>query len=94
MQHSKQKIRDVFFNKIGMPDLKIQHELDFYINIANFKYLADLDILTLANFQQNLTRLGVASHRLEVECGHWTRPKRTPLDERKCKICHKLEDEF
>ena len=45
-------------------------------------------------FQQNLTRLRVSSHRLEVECGRWARPERTPFDDRKCKLCHKLEDEY
>ena len=42
-------------------------------------------------FQQNLTRLRVSSHRLEGECDRWARPERTPLDDRKCKLCHILE---
>ena len=63
----------------------------FYVNIANFKYQTYLDTLTVKKFQQNLTRLQVSSHKLEVECGRWTRPERTPLDNRKCKMCNILE---
>ena len=36
----------------------------------------------------------VASHRLEVEVGRWARPNREPVDERKCRHCNMLEDEF
>ena len=39
------------------------------LQISNIK----LNILTIAKFHQNLTRLRVSSHRLEVECGRWTR---------------------
>ena len=39
-------------------------------------------------------KLRVSSHRLEVEIGRWSRPVSTPFDERKCKICDKLEEEF
>ena len=51
-------------------------------------------MLTVKKFQQNLTRLRVSSHKLEVECGRWTRPERTPLDNRKCNMWNILEDEF
>ena len=93
LQCFKQKIRDVF-EQDWHARLENSTRARFYINIANFKYQAYLDNLTIAKFQQNLTRLRVSAHRLEVECGRWTRPERTPLDERKCKICHRLEDEF
>lgn len=36
----------------------------------------------------------MSSHRLEVEAGRWARPVRVDYDERKCRICSKLEDEF
>ena len=41
-----------------------------------------------------MSKLRVSSHRLEIEVGRWSRPNRTPLDERKCFRCQKLEDEF
>ena len=41
-----------------------------------------------------MTKSRVSSHRLEVEIGRWSRPVSTPFDERKCRICDKLEDEF
>lgn len=54
----------------------------------------NLDTLKVAKFQQNLTRLKVSSHMLKVESGRWCRPERTPLDDKKCKICHILENEY
>ena len=32
--------------------------------------------------------------RLEIESGRWHRPMRKPVDERKCKNCNVLENEF
>ena len=33
-------------------------------------------------------------HRLEIEAGRWSRPHRTPLNERLCTNCNKIEDEY
>ena len=41
-----------------------------------------------------MANLRVSSHRLEIEVGRWARPNRTPINERKCRYCDKLEDEF
>ena len=93
LQHFKQKVKDIFIQE-WHARLENSTRARFYINIADFKFQTYLDNLTIMKFQQNLTRLRVSSHRLEVECGRWARPERTPLDDRKCKLCHKLEDEY
>ena len=36
----------------------------------------------------------MASHSLEIETDRGTRPNKTPLENRKCKQCNILEDEF
>ena len=36
----------------------------------------------------------MSSHRLEIEMGRWAKPERIEFDDRKCKLCNKLEDEF
>ena len=36
----------------------------------------------------------MSSHRLAIESGRWGRPNRIPVDERKCKVCSVLEDEY
>ena len=36
----------------------------------------------------------MSSHRLECEAGRWARPVRVAYDERKCRVCNILEDEF
>ena len=48
----------------------------------------------MKKFRVTMTKLRVSSHRLEIEVGRWARPNRTPVDERKCRYCNKLEDEF
>ena len=41
-----------------------------------------------------MTKLRIASHRLELETGRWSRHNAISFEERKCKICNQLEDEF
>ena len=41
-----------------------------------------------------LSKLRVSSHRLQIEAGRWVRPRRIPVNERKCTICQVVEDEF
>ncbi len=41
-----------------------------------------------------MTRLRTSSHRLAIESGRWSRPNRTPLENRLCIVCMILEDEY
>ena len=41
-----------------------------------------------------MTPLRVSSHRVEIESGRWNKHRAIPLDDRKCKNCSILEDEF
>ena len=56
-----------------------------FINTTSFKYQPYLDIINV--------RKRMSSHRLEVKTGRWTRPEKTPFENRKCKFCNNLEDE-
>ena len=51
-------------------------------------------MINVKKFQTSLSRLRLSSHRLEVETGRSTRPKKTPFENRKCKFCNNLEDEY
>ena len=42
----------------------------------------------------HLSKIRMSSHRLEIEAGMWDRPQSIPLNERKCRVCNVLEDEF
>ena len=66
----------------------------FYRNIADFKFQSYFEIISVKKFRTAMTKLRVSSHRLEVETGRWTRPVSTPFNDRKCRICDKLENEF
>ena len=41
-----------------------------------------------------MSKIRMSSHRLEIEAGRWHRPQSIRLDDRKCRICGTLEDEF
>ena len=69
-------------------------ELFFYRQIASFQSSEYLEIVNIKKFRIALTKLRVSSHRLEIEMGRWARPERIEFDDRKCKLCNKLEDEF
>ena len=53
-----------------------------------------LDDIKVNKFKVVLTCFRKSAHRLEIEAGRWHKPTKIPPNERKCKICNKLEDEF
>jgi len=41
-----------------------------------------------------LTKIRVSSHRLTIETGRWEKPNVIPRNERVCKECNTVEDEY
>ena len=66
----------------------------FYNTVANFGYQSYLDSINIEKFRISLSKLRLSSHRLEVEVGRWVKPRAITLNNRKCKLCGVLEDEF
>ena len=48
----------------------------------------------MTKYRFNLTRLRVSSHRLRIESGRWSKPNPTPVEQRTCIVCNRLEDEY
>jgi len=67
---------------------------NFYKHISVFQFQPYLNICNVNKFRVNLSKLRMSSHRLNIETGRWARPTPIPLDQRKCTVCNKLEDEF
>ena len=61
---------------------------------SDFSFKTYLDNIYVKKYRQALSRLRLSSHRLAIETGRWSGPTRIPLDERRCQICDKLEDEY
>jgi hypothetical protein len=59
-----------------------------------FRYQPYLDTVKITKFRKALTILRVSSHCLEVEPGRLHRPQQISVDERKCRLCNIIEDEF
>ena len=89
----KSRMRDMFMQD-WHSRLENSTRARFYLNIENFQYQKYLDILTVQKYRISLSRLRLSSHRLEIEMGRWAKPNKVPLDNRKCKICNVVEDEF
>ena len=53
-----------------------------------------LENLNVFKYMQAMSKLRMSSHRLAKESGRWTRPNRIPVNERKCRRCKLVEDEY
>ena len=89
----KIRVKDIFIQD-WHSRLENSLKARFYSTFDNFKYQHYLDCITLDKFRLILSRYRVSSHRLEIEAGRWTKPNKTPLENRKCKQCNTLEDEY
>ena len=89
----KQRLKDNFVQKWN-EELNQSSRTIVYKSIANFGFSPYLDMITVKKFRLTLAKLRTSSHRLEVEMGRWARPERTALENRKCKHCQTLEDEY
>ena len=89
---AKQRLRDNFIQKWN-EELNQSSRAIFYKSILNFEFNPYLDLITV-RFRVALSKLRTSSHRLEIEIGRWTRHVRTPIEDRKCKYCYTLEDEY
>ena len=65
-----------------------------FLTLADFKYREYLDVLNIMKYRKSLSRLRLSSHRLEVKVCRWAKPNKIPYQNRKCKVCNVLEDEF
>ena len=89
----KQRLTDSFMQDWNSR-LAESSRANFYSLFSKFEYQPYLEVINVKKFRVTMTKLRVASHRLEIEVGRWARPNRVPIDERKCRLCNKLKDEF
>ena len=45
-------------------------------------------------YRRNLAKFRISAHNLAIETGRYTRPIKTPIENRKCFHCGQIEDEF
>ena len=88
----KLKLRDIFMQD-WHSRLESSTRSRFFIHTANFQYQTYLDKASVVKYRKSFSQLRLSSHRLEIEIGWWAKPK-ISLDDRKCKLCNSLEDEF
>ena len=89
----KIRVKDIFMQELHSR-LENSTRARFYFHISDFRYQPYLDILQIQKYRRNLSRLRVSSPRLEIEMGRWAKPNKIPSDNRICKSCNVLEDEF
>ena len=74
--------------------LRKSSRASFYPGISSFHYQHYLNFVRVKKYRQAIARLPCSSHRLEIEAGRWHKPIRTPVENRKCKRCDVVENEF
>ena len=89
----KQRLNDNFIQNWNSR-LEESSRANFYTLFSNFDHQLYLETIKITKFRIALCKLRLSSHRLEIEVGRWAKPNRTPLDQRKCRICNIVEDEF
>lgn len=89
----KQRLTDIFIQN-WRARLEASTRANFYTSISIFQFQPYLEKINITKFIQAFSRLRMSSHRLEVESGRWVRPNSIPLNDRKCRFCNVLEDEF
>ena len=67
---------------------------NFYSYLRSFQFQNYLNFVKVKKYRNAISRLKCSSHRLEIESGRWQKPIRTPVDERLCKNCNVVENEF
>ena len=89
----RQRVRDIFVQN-WTSEFDNSSRALFYRSFSNFKFQSYLEFISVKKFRVVLSKLRVSSHKLECEAGRWARPVRVVYDERKCRVCNILEDEF
>ena len=89
----KQRLKDNFIQN-WTERIKTSSCARTYSLFHDFSYKTYLHVVKIEKFRFVMSRIHMSSHRLQIEAGRWHRPQSIPLNERKCKICNSVEDEF
>ena len=90
----RQRLTDNFNQNLNSRLTESNRANSYSIFLSNFNLQLFLKTVKVTGFRVALSKLRVSSHRLEIEVGRWTRPNRIPIEQRKCRICNMIEDEF
>ena len=94
MTFLKQRLTDNFIQN-WHSRLEESSRAIFYRSIASFQLQPYLQSLNVTKFRNAISKLRMASNRLEIETGRWVRVnERVPVNERKCRLCNVMEDEY
>ena len=90
----KQRLTDYYVQNTNA-QLQTHSRARFVQTLFGFFQFHDyLNIVRIPKYKYSLIKLWLSSHRLAVETGRWNKPHPIPLEERKCRFCTSLEDEF
>ena len=89
----RQRLTDQFIQN-WRSRLEESSRATLYRYFDSFEFKPYLDSVNVEKFRIGISRLRTSSHRLEIEAGRWTKPRKTPIEQRLCYSCHVLEDEY
>ena len=89
----KQRLTDNYVQNTNAR-LQTHSRARFFNLFGSFQFHDYLNLIRVPKYKYSLIKLRLSSHRLAVETGRWNKPHPIPLEERKCRFCTSLEDEF
>ena len=89
----KQRLTDNYIQNTNAR-LQTHSRARFFNLFGSFQFHDFLNLIRVPKYKYCLIKLRLSSHRLAVETGRWNKPHPIPLEERKCRFCTSLEDEF
>ena len=87
------KIKKYIYTQLGS-ETQSFNKGNFLQAFSIFNFQPYLNLVNIEKYRYTPSRLRMSSHRLEIEAGRWHRPNEKEMNQRKCKHCDTLEDEF
>ena len=89
----KQRLHDNFVQNWNSR-LEEPSRASFYTIISSFHFQHYLNFLKVKKYRNAYARLRCSSHRLEIEAGRFHKPVKKSIEERLCRNCNVVENEF
>ena len=93
LEFGKTNIAGQFYPQLEFKIDRFQKS-NFCTSISSFHFQNYLTVVKVKKYRNAFSRLRCSSRILEIESGRWHRPIRKPIEEKKCRNCNVIENEF
>lgn len=90
----RQRLNDNFVQNWHSRLVESRRSIFYREIVVNFAFQEYFESINICKYRNTMSRLILSSHNLAVESGRWHKPQSIPFNDRKCSVCHILEDEY